>query len=661
MNNKMTKLKIFVFALILVFYGLFLIHNINLYTEDLGRFLKSGEIFWQQKDIMTQNVFSYTEPNSSTILAPQWLFSAIVSFLFKNVGLGFNGLIIFKTVLLLFAFSVLFFTATKKANFWLVAFLSLPTVLILSGRSDIRPEIFSYLFIIVFFYLLTDLEQHPEHSRIFWLIPLQLIWVNSHFFFFIGLAMVGGFLFEKIIINRKNLWGSPLIKKLVLLLLALIAISFINPNGIKGAFYPFFHLFDKYAFPLTEDLPLVTFLKTNPPSDISAEIFLPMALLLFLGFALFFWKRFRGSAQGSIFYFLASAGSAAAALFAMRCLGLFGLIFLPAAAFTFNGLFEKSKIWLERKPPKIASLSKKVLILFLIAALFFFAFLAGFGKISDKKLSLGLMPRSVDAATFLRQQNIKGPIFNDHDSGDYLIYYLYPEEKVFFDHRGPKDAYSDSFIRNTYLAMLQQEETWQEVTKKYNFNVIFFYADQAYFLMRRLADPSWALVYADAYAKILLKNTAENQEVINKFRISKENAAERLSYLLESGDLDDHIAAADIFNILGREDLAVSVFKDVLARRPNDGRLWLVLGETESALNGAPTDLLAVADLERAISLGQKDAETYTFLGLVYFRLSRFQEANNALQKALKLDPNRQDAKNYLTQLQKYLTPDNLQ
>ena len=62
---------------------------------------------------------------------------------------------------------------------------------------------------------------------------------------------------------------------------------------------------------------------------------------------------------------------------------------------------------------------------------------------------------------------------------------------------------------------MQQEEKWQEVNEKYNFNVIFLGQqtqsdDEAVFLRRRLEDPSWAFVYADAYVVILLKNSPDS-------------------------------------------------------------------------------------------------------------------------------------------------------
>src|SRR3989344_2749975 len=236
MKNKL--IKIIVFVLILVFYASLLTYKIELpVTDDMARHIKNGELILQGNfEVLYSNVYSYTEPGHPFI-NHHWL-SGVVFYLLHQ-AVGWDGLVIFKIIVLLSAFSLLFITATKKADFWLVAFFSLPTILILIERSSLRPEIFSYLFIAIFLYFLIDLEEHPERKRIYWLIPLELLWVNMHVFWSIGVMMVAGFLLEKIILNRRNLYGNPLIKKLAFLLAALALVSFINPNGARGVLYSY--------------------------------------------------------------------------------------------------------------------------------------------------------------------------------------------------------------------------------------------------------------------------------------------------------------------------------------------------------------------------------------------------------------------------------------
>jgi tetratricopeptide (TPR) repeat protein len=209
-----------------------------------------------------------------------------------------------------------------------------------------------------------------------------------------------------------------------------------------------------------------------------------------------------------------------------------------------------------------------------------------------------------------------------------------------------------------YLPIFKNEEKWQEMLGKYHFNVIFFYhyddsSNVRRFLYQRMSDPFWSLVYADSYAVILLKNSPENRDVIEKFGISRENVEEKLRYLAESRDADDQIAAADLFNFMGREDLGIAVFKRVVAEHPEKGRVWMILGEMELLKSNPPDPFLAMTYLEKAINSGQKTSEAYSFLGLAYFNSGQIEKAKDALQKSLKINPERQDAKDLLYTIQK--------
>jgi tetratricopeptide (TPR) repeat protein len=647
MKSKLLKLAVFI--LIFVFYGSLLVYKITLpFADDMARHIKNGEmILHGQFNVLYQNFYSYTLPGQPFV-NHHWLFGVIAYVLHQAIG--WDGLIIFKAIVLLSAFVLLFLTAAKKANFWLVAFLSLPTLLILAGRSALRPEIFSYLFIALFLYLLTYLEEHPESKRVFWLIPIQLLWVSLHIYFIIGLALVAGFLLEKIIVNRKNFKKHPLVRKLFFLLVALAAVCFINPNGLWGALYPL-QIFHNYGINVSENQSISGLLKGVLLWDnISVAIFRPAVLLLALSFFFGFRKK-------PIFYFLASASTAVIGFFLIRTLPFFAFIFLPAVSANFNEPFNKIKDWLKQNSPKVAGTLRKAFIFVLMATPFFLIFLNSSGKISIYgQPGIGLAPRSLETALFFKVNDLRGPIFNDYDIGSYLIYYLFPQEKVFVDNR--PEAYSSSFFKDIYLPVFENEDAWQEVLKKYSFNVIILYQYDATphvrdFLWRRTRDQDWSLVYTDIYSMIFLRNIPQNQEVIKKFGITPENAAQRLSYLAESPNFADQVSAADAFNLIGREDLGRAEFLKVTAKWPDKGKIWMTMGEWELANNEPSSPVLAMMFLDKAIATGYKTAEAYSFLGAAYARMNEPEKAKETLVKALKINPDRQDAKELLNAIQK--------
>lgn len=543
--------------MILIFYGLFLFYKIDflsLSINDLGRHIKNGEMLLETGNVLTTNFYSYTEPDFPFI-NHHWLSGAVFYFLHETVGFG--GMVIFKILVLLTAFALVFLASMKKADFWLTAFFSLPAILILRERAELRPEIFSYLFIALFLYFLIDMEKHPERKRIFWLVPLQLLWVNMHTFFFIGILLTAGFLLEKIILNLKNLKNNPLVKKLSLLLIFLIAVIFINPNGFKGALYPL-NIFNNFGFKVSESQSLFS-ARDNYWWDISIKIFMPMVFLLASSFLLNLKRK-------PIFYFLAGCGSAAAVFLLVRALPLFGLIFLPAVSSNFNVIFLKIKMALQVK--------YKVLS-FIIAGLLIYASFMSYKTtvLADiaQETGIGLAPGANAAAIFFKEQGLKGPIFNNYDIGSYLIYHLFPKERVFVDNR--PEAYPTSFFRDIYYPMIRQEEKWLEVQEKYNFNAILWsqqtQSDQEdLFFARRINDPSWSLVYADAYAAIFLKNNQVNQDMIKKFQITRDNINEKTNYLQESNKLVERIAAVNLFMLYDRQDLLIPVLQEIADRWP---------------------------------------------------------------------------------------------
>ena len=665
-------LKIIVFTLLAIFYGSFLIHKIELpVADDMARHVKNGELILQGNfDVLYENVYSYIEPEHPFVYH-NWL-SGIIFYLLHQ-AVGWDGLVIFKVIVLLLTFSLLFLVSLKKANFWLVAIFSIPTVFILGERTALRPEIFSYLFTATFLYLLIDLDEHPKRKRIFWLIPIQLLWANMHLFFIIGIAFVGGFLLEKVILNRTNLRGNPLVKKLAVILLILVAVSFINPNGIQGALYPL-QIFNNYGANVAENQSPSYFLRLRPPLDnLPINIFFWSVLFLAVSF-IFNLKKL------STFYLLASVATIIGGFKMLRLLSFFGMIFLPAVSANFNPVFQTLRSTPTNRiamatlfvgDTKISRYLKGFFIAIFVILLVSLIGLGYNGRFSNyKKPGIGLTAMSNRSAEFFKEHNLKGPIFNDYDIGSYLIYHLYPvksgksgpvksseisqgfdgvnpQEKIFVDNR--PEAYSASFFNNTYYPIFQSENKWQEVLGKYKFNVIYFYQyDQAVglrqFLYNRIHDPLWSLIYADTYAFILVKNSPENLEIVNRFKINSENAVEKLKSLVESEDYEDRVAATDIFNYLERSDLGMKTFLQIVEKWPQKGKIWMVMGECESKTSPS----LAVTYLEKAISVGHKTAEAYYFLGLAYKNMGEYDKATTALTKALKINPDRQDAKELL-------------
>jgi hypothetical protein len=637
-----------VFVLLLAFYGSRLLHPIRLPAgQDIGRHVKNGEMLLDGRfEVLHENLYSYTEPET-----PFTNFHWLSGLVFHAVhGLaGFEGLVVFKALVLLAAFALLFSAATKRADFWLVALFSVPAILILRQRTNVRPEIFSYFFIAAFLQLLLDLEKRPDGRRALLLVPCQLLWVNLHILFPIGPLLVGGALLERVVLSRRDMRGDPLVRKLALLLLAVVAVTFVNPSGVEGAVLAFpLNITGDSPIPIAENQSLLDFLRYAPVEDPSVPVFL--ASVAFLAFSSGFGLR-----QRPVFLLLASLATAAGGFLVMRAIVFFGFVFLPAVAANLDGAFAPLKDAVrKRTAPGFGS------CVLVAVALVYLAFAAWSGRaFRFTRPLVGLAARSNDAAAFFREHGLRGPIFNDAEIGSYLVYHLFPGERVFADNRFG-DAYSTPFWRDVYLPMIADEATWQVMQARYELNAIFFYQHSSApgcraFLWRRVRDPEWALVHADTFNVIFLRNRPENASVIEEFEITKQNAGERLAHLLRSDFPDDHVRTATLFTLVGRRDLAMDAYLEIVRRWPGEGRVWFTLGQMKLQGDRASEAPSAAECLERALASGKENAELHATLGLAYSRSAELEKARDSLERALALDPELVDASDLLREVEERL------
>ncbi len=655
---SMRRTKIVVCILIFLFFGSFLAYKITLPgAHDLPRQMQNGkDILKGNFDVLTKNVYSYIEPEQP-FANHHWLYGVFAYLLHEAVG--WKGMVLFKILFILGTFYILFITALKRANFWIVAVCSIPTILMLVGRTALRPEIFSYFFVAVTLYILADAEAHPKRKRVWWLIPLELLWVNIHLFFPVGVLLVGGILFQKLILQGKKMWHSAANKRLGMVFAGMIAVTFINPFGIRGVIYSL-RVNTAESFPISsaEVNSIINVLKTDPGwGTMPAKLFLLFVMLLALSFIAVFLLRlkrrtplFNGTV---IFYLLASIGSAVLAFFVIRALPLFALIFLLALTTNLQELFVATRGMIPLLPWQ-RQFFRRFFALFLILLLIFLTILGQKKYMKFNEQGLGLARWSEQSASFFKENNLSGPVFNDTDIGSYLIYYLNPQEKVFADNRFG-DAYSEAFFKDTYLPLIRDEEKWHEGLERYQFNTIFFYHYNAVdgardFLFRRIYDSQWAWIYVDNYAVIFVRDIPENQAVINQFRITSDNVVDKLSYLSNSPFLGEQLAAADVFNLIGRPDVSLPLYLKIVSHWPERGKIWMVLGKTELTKynQNDSNPYLAALYLERAVEKGWKTWETYSYLALAYLRTGQLDRVKEAVRQELKIDPHNLDGQKWL-------------
>lgn len=509
--NLERKFHFFLILFILIIFSILVTQKINLVTADLGRHIKNGELIfthlddiWEAKKVLKTNLYSYTY-SEYPFLNHHWG-SGVIFYLIWRV-FGFIGISVFFTLISLLAFLIFFRVAWKNSNFETSFLLSIIMIPVIVSRVEIRPEVFSCLLSGLFLWILL------EKKKWLWVLPaLELLWVNLHVYFFLGLFLIGVFLLEKTFSLLKkgkflsNLSDLGYLSKI--LFLSTFA-SLANPAGLKGFLYPF-KIFEGYGYRLLENQS-VWFLDKivrYPPN-----LFFKIGFGVLLVSWIFVLARKKKVIISNLIF---SLFFSYLALTAVRNFSLFGFFALVIAAGNLRGIGKIREIGEETKYFLISSLSVLlILVLFLVSSVYWM------GKV---KVGFGLNKGTEKGALFFLQENLHGPIFNNYDNGGYLIYYLFPKEKVFVDNR--PEAYSKEFFENVYVPMQEQEEIWKKTDQKYNFNVIFFYRHDLTpwsqtFLVSRVADPSWAPVYVDDYSIIFLKRNKINESLIKRFELPK--------------------------------------------------------------------------------------------------------------------------------------------
>ena len=482
-------------------------HKIDLTTADLGRHLINGQmILTGQFDILDTNFYSYTEPDFP-VVNHHWGGGVIFYLIYKIFG--FTGLSILYLLLSLIVFYLFFKIAQKESNFKIACILSLVLIPLMAARTEIRPEIFSYFLIALFFWILWHWRRGQLNNKWLFVLPiLELFWVNLHIYFVFGPALIGLFLVDWVIKNRKV---GPLLRSNLSISLILTSLAtLVSPFGLKGLLYPF-NIFKEYGYQIVENKS-VWFLENWGFKSPNLALFEICLAILVISFIILLIRRHRNF---SFIYFTLALVWGGLGWLAIRNFTIFGFFALLIIAFNIKQSgFKLKKIYI----------SETIFISLTILLISFFIYSPKL-PLGQARFGFSLMPNNNESAQFFKDHNLQGPIFDNYDIGGYLIYHFYPQEKVFIDNR--PEAYSISHFQDIYIPAQTDNLVWQELNQEYNFNLIFFshrdYTNWGQqFLIARVQDPDWAVVYFDSYAIIFLKKNQLNQPVIEKYQIPKE-------------------------------------------------------------------------------------------------------------------------------------------
>ncbi len=509
--------KILVLIVLSAWYAFLFIRPIDITVGDLGRHLKNGEIISSfflsegfNHPIFKTNYYSYTNTDFPFI-NHHWG-SGLVFYTVK-IFFGFLGLQYFALVVSFTTLGIFFYLGYKRADFWPTAAITLFLIPLIGDRRDIRPELFSYLFLGIFWLVLHSYHENIQNKKILFILPcIFLLWVNLHIYFIFGVALLVIYYLDAWITKSKER------KKALGLCIGLCFLAgLINPFGFSAYQYPL-SISQSIGLPIQEMVPVyrATSTELDPARAITFKVVFWIFWILYLLMIVREPKKFSFVTFGIAFLFSFLGWNM------VRNITMFGLFFLPLFSFVI-GEYAKiytKKSFIQRLDPKILLVVSIILIMILTAFIHRYRFPQAWNN-----FGISSPYEENSAAIFLQKNNISGNIFNDFNSGSYLIYYLYPRIKPFIDQR--PEAYPIDFVQKKYSKPRLDPQAWKDLEQEYNFSTIILSqgntaAPIVQFIVDRLNDPQWAPVIANRYHLIFLRRSALHDTIIVENEIPKE-------------------------------------------------------------------------------------------------------------------------------------------
>lgn len=468
---------------------------------DTGVHIRAGQYMLEHRIFIREDIFSYFTP-AVPWHNHEWLSQILMAQIFNMAGL--KGVVLGSSILASFILFLLFKQIKAKAGAAIALFVFAFAFLNLSVHFLARPHLFTLFFAIIWKKILDDFQE-GKRNRLFLLPFLMLFWVNLHGGFVIGILLLGiygvGNFFPLVLggikAKEKDFQHA---RSIVFTILGCFLATLINPDGI----YIWHYVLGFTSNPLLMDR-IAEFKSTD------FHEFSPLIHFVYLSLVVFAASR----TPLSFIEWLLTATFACMALYSTRHLPLLTLVTAPFVAGKFFGVSQAFGVWFSVLISKMSRpLSPKVMPW--VNSIFVTAVLAGLIYVLSPLQTYAYDPEGmpVEAVEFIQKQNIPGRIFTNDEFGDYIIFKLWPERKVFiygwFNDTGMMERFRD------YLEMGLVRPHWQETLEKHRINAVLS-GTEAPLTGALAAHPGWKLIYSDKTASLFIRDLPANQPWIQPF------------------------------------------------------------------------------------------------------------------------------------------------
>ena len=446
---------------------------------DTGWHIRAGEWMLQNHAVPRHDLFSFTRP-AVEWFAWEWLWDLSAAWLHQYGGL--TAVVLASSLVIGLSSALLFRLAARVSGNSVIAMvLTVIAAAISSVHWFARPHLLTILFATV---TLGWMERARTDTRWLAALPvLTLLWTQVHGGFLVGILFAGAY-------GVGELAGGRFRRAVEFSLagLAALAVSLVNPYGWQLHAHIISYLSDSRQLAhVAEFVPLSP---AHPMAPWLTGMFLAGALAAL-------WHLKRGNVASAlllpIWGYLAMRSA--------RHIPLFMTVAVPAIAAAAAGLSRRSRagMWLERlghryagfRSVPVSSMAGVLLLAVLLCA-----------PPAAPRFQAEFSPQRYPAALLasVGPELAQRRIFTTDEWGDYLIYRLSPETRVFID--GRTDFYGADFMAR-YRSVVNLGNGWQAGLDEFAVDTVLLPKDAP--MAGALQNSArWRLAHEDSVAKLFL-------------------------------------------------------------------------------------------------------------------------------------------------------------
>lgn len=473
--DSLTFRRVFPIVLLAMVFVLAVRQSVSI-DPDLWWHLKAGQQIIDTRSIPHTDDYSFTKQGSEWV-AHEWLSEVLMEGIYRLSGLV--GLVTIFSLIIVIALWLTYRRCEGRPYAAGIAILLAAAAS--SPLFGIRPQMLTLLLASIYIVLLERFDPKEGSRRLWWLVPLMLLWVNLHAGFALGLALIGLYIVRAVLDGE---WSY--VRPLLIILIICTAVVPLNPNGFRMFSYPYETLTSES---------MAAFIQEWHSPNFHQTTYLPLAILLLSTFAAMAFSPVRAR-LGEIFLVLITAFGA---LRSARHIPIFALFAAPVLAKHLWAIakdrgWDTSLMGPETRPTGIKLLINIVLLLAPLAL--------GVSRIwhfASNQRSYEKLRNPVAAVEFFKSQRLPGPIYNRYGWGGYLIYHLYPDYRVYID--GRADVYGDAFFAEA-MRTYDGAADWSSSLDRHGIKTVFISPDAPLASLLKNDQGRWKVVYENEDAII---------------------------------------------------------------------------------------------------------------------------------------------------------------